>query len=43
MTVRLPGSLYEQLRRLAYEAHKPMNAIVVDAVSDAVKRQAETS
>jgi predicted transcriptional regulator len=40
ITVRLPESLYEQLRRLAYETHKPMSRIVTEAISDAMKRQA---
>lgn len=39
ITVRLPESLYEQLRRLAYEARKPMSRIVIEAISDAMKRQ----
>jgi hypothetical protein len=37
MTVRLPKPLYEQLRRAAYEAHKPMSQIVIAAVNAALK------
>jgi hypothetical protein len=37
MTVRLPKPLYEQLRRAAYEAHKPMSQIVITAINAALK------
>jgi hypothetical protein len=32
MTIRLPGELYEQLRRAAFEARVPMNALIVEGV-----------
>lgn len=39
ITVRLPGSLYEQLRRVAYETHKPMNKIIIAAVSAEMRKE----
>jgi hypothetical protein len=39
LPVKLPLPLYQQLRRLAYESRRSMNQIVIDAVSDAIKRE----
>jgi predicted transcriptional regulator len=36
MTIRLPGPTYEKLRRLAFEAHTPMNQIAVAAINAAI-------
>lgn len=34
MTIRLPGDVYEQLRRAAFDRREPMNAIVAAAVRE---------
>ena len=43
MTIRVPKPMYEQLRRLAYDAHKPMNEIVVAAINAAISQKAAAS
>jgi predicted HicB family RNase H-like nuclease len=32
MTIRVPGDLYEQLRRAAFEARVPMNALINEGI-----------
>jgi HNH endonuclease len=34
MTVRLPGELYEWLRREAFETREPMSVIIIAAISE---------
>jgi predicted transcriptional regulator len=36
LTIRLPRPVHEKLRRLAFEAHTPMNQIAVAAINAAI-------
>jgi predicted transcriptional regulator len=36
LTVRLPKSMHERLRRLAFDARTPMNQIAVAAIESAI-------
>lgn len=39
VTIRLDGGLHEQLRRVAFEKRKSINAIMVEAVEDWLRRE----
>jgi hypothetical protein len=39
MTVRLPGPVYEKLRRAAFDRRTPMSEIIIEAVEHALADQ----
>jgi predicted transcriptional regulator len=41
MTIRLPKSVHERLRRLAFETRQSMNDIAVAAIDDATRDKEE--
>jgi predicted HicB family RNase H-like nuclease len=40
MTVRLPGSLYERLRREAFERRTSMNEVVIESLQERLAESA---
>jgi predicted HicB family RNase H-like nuclease len=41
MTVRLPGTVYEKLRREAFERRMPMNEIITQALQEHTNKTQE--